>query len=106
MTFAATLLLTADKVIGRCSAAMPVPKVRKNLWHRLSLSCSAILLLCLAPSAAMFGQNSAATLPNIRISSGGQVTAMVPQEDGKLIIAGSFTSVNEVARTNLARINP
>ncbi|MCX6925693.1 MAG: hypothetical protein NT154_21150 [Verrucomicrobia bacterium] len=28
------------------------------------------------------------------------------QSDGKLIISGSFSSVNDVARTNLARLNP
>ncbi|MBI4324674.1 MAG: immunoglobulin domain-containing protein [Chloroflexi bacterium] len=34
------------------------------------------------------------------------VRVMVLQPDGKLVIAGSFSSVNGVGRTNIARLNP
>ena len=36
----------------------------------------------------------------------GYVGAVALQEDGKIIIGGSFTAVNEVPRVNLARLNP
>jgi uncharacterized delta-60 repeat protein len=41
--------------------------------------------------------------PNLNI--GANVNSMVFQPDGRFIIAGSFTSVNGVGRTNIARLN-
>ncbi|MEX1118663.1 MAG: delta-60 repeat domain-containing protein [Terrimicrobiaceae bacterium] len=35
----------------------------------------------------------------------GRVAAMIVQSDGKIVIAGNFTSVNGVPRSNLARLN-
>lgn len=35
----------------------------------------------------------------------GSLETLMVQEDGKILIAGSFTSVNDVARYNLARLN-
>ncbi len=37
--------------------------------------------------------------------SGGIVNSVVVQPDGKIIVAGSFTAINGVARRNLARLN-
>ncbi len=45
-------------------------------------------------------------LPNLRLSKGGRVRAMARQDDGKIVIGGTFDSVNGVPRVNLARISP
>ena len=37
--------------------------------------------------------------------TGGWVNAIALQPDGKVVIGGSFTAVNIVARTNIARLN-
>jgi hypothetical protein len=51
------------------------------------------------------GQSVPATLPNIKLSRGGQVYALAQQADGRLLIGGDFFSVNGAPRRNLARIN-
>jgi hypothetical protein len=47
-----------------------------------------------------------ATLPNLKLSSSGEVYTMLAQPDGKIIIGGAFFLVNNVPRKNLARLNP
>jgi hypothetical protein len=44
-------------------------------------------------------------LPDLRLSTGGYLNAIVVQDDGKVIVGGFFSSVNGLARNNLARIN-
>jgi len=51
-------------------------------------------------------QNTPATFPDLKLSRAGLVRAIVEQHDGKIIIGGIFASVNDVPRTNLARLNP
>src|SRR5712691_11610709 len=63
-----------------------------------------LAMLSLEPRPAS-SQSAPATLPNLRLSSAGIVTAMAVQSDGKIVIAGSFRSVNDVARPGLARLN-
>lgn len=40
------------------------------------------------------------------LNSGGSVTQLVLQPDGRVLVAGTFQSINGVGRTNLARLNP
>jgi uncharacterized delta-60 repeat protein len=42
---------------------------------------------------------------NPSVSAGGVVPALVLQPDGKILLGGTFTSVNGTARTNIARLN-
>ncbi len=58
-------------------------------------------LLC----AGAAGQTVPATFPNLSLAVNGTVTATVRQADGKLIIGGSFSLVDGVPRTHLARLN-
>jgi hypothetical protein len=51
-------------------------------------------------------QTSPATLPDLKLSKAGRVNAIVVQPDGKMIVGGRFTAVNDVPRNNLARLNP
>lgn len=66
-----------------------------------------VALICLAffANLSSYAQNSPATLPNVQISLGGNVSAVVVQDDGKIVIGGSFSSVSGVPRVNIARIN-
>ncbi len=50
-------------------------------------------------------QDPTAALPDLRLSRAGTINAMAVQDDGQIVIGGSFTSVNDVPVTNLARIN-
>src|SRR6266567_3978897 len=50
-------------------------------------------------------QSIPATLPDLKLASGATVTALAVQNDGKIIIAGTFESVNDVPRAGLARLN-
>jgi len=88
-----------------CAANQPVRtsllRARQRAPLILALTC-----LCVLSLGRVLGQNSPATLPNVRLSSGGYVSAIAIQDDGKILIGGGFTSVNEIARTNLARLNP
>jgi hypothetical protein len=52
-----------------------------------------------ACSSAMVG------FPDLQLSKGGVVDAMVMQDDGQIVIGGSFSSVNNVPVNNLARID-
>ena len=45
-------------------------------------------------------------LPNVRLSQRGTVNAIAQQQDGKIIIGGTFDWVNEVPRRDLARLHP
>jgi V8-like Glu-specific endopeptidase len=44
-------------------------------------------------------------VPDLRLSGAGAVLSVATQPDGKIIVGGSFSSVNGVIRNNLARIN-
>lgn len=60
-----------------------------------------LLLVALAPA----GAQTLLPDPNVTLDISGQVTAVVVQADGKVVIGGYFTRVNGVARRNLARFN-
>lgn len=49
--------------------------------------------------------SSVATLPDLQLSKEGTVKAVATQADGKIIVAGDFTTVNGVERRGLARLN-
>ena len=51
-------------------------------------------------------QTSPATLPDLNLSTAGSLSVVAVQDDGKVIVAGFFNSVNDVPRTNIARLNP
>src|SRR5262245_41868318 len=64
--------------------------------------------LWLFRSTPLTAQTSPATLPDLKLSTcavGGMFDLTV-QDDGKVILCGLFSSVNNVPRTNLARLNP
>lgn len=45
-------------------------------------------------------------VPNLKLATNGVVFAIATQPDGGVVIGGEFTSVNGVARSNLARLQP
>ena len=45
-------------------------------------------------SFIIFAQNSPATLPDLKLSTAGNVNAIAVQPDGRIIIGGTFTSEN------------
>src|SRR5213075_3463329 len=57
-------------------------------------------------AANLLAQISPATLPDLRLTRGGQVEAIAIQADGKVIVGGVFEAINGVARRNLGRLNP
>src|SRR5262245_106033 len=65
-----------------------------------------VVALSLVRSPLGIAQISPATLPDLKLSTAGSVSLIALQDDGKVIICGSFDSVNNVPRTNLARLNP
>ncbi|MBK9604996.1 MAG: Ig-like domain repeat protein [Betaproteobacteria bacterium] len=70
------------------------------LLRRLSLCALAVMLM-----PAFAAAQSVISPPIAQVFGGGTVYAIVRQGDGKVIIGGSFTFVNGVARSNIARIN-
>src|SRR5947208_1377107 len=105
MSFFTKLILGGGELMAGCDSAKPIKTGIRPLRCLILARCFIHSCFCLLPAGVLLGQNSPATLPNVRISSGGFVFAIAVQNDGKVIIGGSFTSVNGVARTNLARIN-
>src|SRR5262245_649907 len=87
---------------GGSGAALTFISNRSSLRH-WDASILAVLLLRLMQVVVVFGQNSPATWPNVRIMQGAEVEAIAVQDDGKIIIGGNFTFVNGVARHYLAR---
>jgi hypothetical protein len=73
----------------------------KTSWLITSLGMS-LGLLC---PWDLLAQNLPAKLPDLHLSRAGTVNAMVLQPDGRIVIGGSFTSINDVPLTNLARID-
>ena len=63
------------------------------------MAAAALSVLAQAPA---FGQEFD---PAFNATTNGQVSAMVLQADGKVVIAGTFTQVNGVARPYIARLN-
>ena len=45
-------------------------------------------------------------LPALKLSTYGIVRTMALQADGKILVGGEFTSVNDIPRKNIARLNP
>src|SRR5262245_24173474 len=74
-------------------------------WSRSFLRSLAACMFLLRMQD-LLAQMSPATLPNLTVSMGGEIFAIVAQDDGKVILGGDFTSVNGVRRTHLARVNP
>src|SRR5262245_39673090 len=91
---------------GRHGAVDSISAPNSASGRRLLLPDIMILGACLFTASGLFAQNSPATLPNARMSSGGFVFAIALQEDGKVVIGGFFLSVNGAARDSIARINP
>lgn len=52
------------------------------------------------------GQTSPAAWPDLALFTAGYVNAIAVQPDGKIVVGGAFKSINGIARTNLARLNP
>ena len=61
--------------------------------------------ISLIQSALVTAQTTPATLPDLKLLTAGEVSSIAVQDDGKIIISGSFVSVNNVPRTNFARLN-
>ncbi|MEP4077720.1 hypothetical protein [Haloferula sp.] len=60
----------------------------------LSVSCSFLM-----------AQTVPVPLPDLKLSTYGEVHTMALQSDGKILIGGDFDSVNDIPRSNIARIN-
>src|SRR5262249_25338197 len=61
-----------------------------------------LLLLAITSQAQRLPKNPL----KLQFTRPGVVLAIAPQDDGKLVIGGSFSLVNGVTRHNLARLNP
>ncbi len=68
----------------------------KRLLLFLVMAASPALAQSDAPSASAFGTGEGVN---------GEVNAVAVQQDGKVIIGGRFSSVNDVPRNNIARLN-
>jgi hypothetical protein len=62
--------------------------------------------LLLAPGVAFAGAPSPLPVPSVMPLTSGNVAVMLRMPDGALIVGGGFSSVDTVARANLARITP
>jgi len=88
----------------KSKVALPFQSLRVCPGRLVAVAASVGLFLVSAWHVA--AQTSPATLPDLKLSRAGYVGAIALQEDGKIIIGGFFTTVNEVPRVNLARLNP
>lgn len=64
--------------------------------------CFVLALLFFAPLPAALTQ----TEPGSNSGINGTVYALAVQHDGKIVVGGEFSSVNNTPRSNLARLNP
>jgi uncharacterized delta-60 repeat protein len=83
-----------------CASALSAAAVLR--WLRVTFLLSAILAALPAASAQIAGQLDPL---NAKIV-GTYVRTVVLQPDGRMIIAGEFTSVQDTPRNNIARLNP
>ena len=56
--------------------------------------------------AQFVAETAPPSLGDLRLSSAGVLKAVIVQPDGRIIVGGFFTSINEVPRNGLARLNP
>ena len=63
-----------------------------------------LLVIALLSGRSAQAANTPAILPNLQLTRAGTVRAVNVQGDGKLIVGGTFTSINGIPCTNLARI--
>ena len=84
-----TLVLSDMKFIGRTAAICIISFALCLFFYSISADAS----------------TPPAVLPNLQLTQGGVVNAMVLQTGGKLIIGGDFTSVNGMPRNHIARLN-
>ncbi len=83
--------------------ALMTKTARQHLTLLLTVALSAILLLAAAAPARA---QAPGTLDSLNAAVvGSNVFATAVQADGKIIIAGNFTSVLGIARHNIARLN-
>lgn len=85
---------TMQQQSGRSSA-------RRVVW-----ALASALYMFLFESTPLRAQTSPATLPDLKLSAAGAVYAIDVDDGGRIYIGGNFVSVNDVPRTNLARLNP
>ena len=90
-------------------------EVVANAINGLRASANRAMTRCSAAAMALwlagFAGNAVAVVPplgepNVPILRQGSIAAAARQPDGGIIVGGSFTSVNGVARSNLARLMP
>src|ERR1043166_7653885 len=85
----------------------PIGERRENMnrnWnHPLGVAALAVLLAQACSARAALSGGDVDLVFNPAIS--GSVTALAAQPDEKVLIGGGFTSVNGIARTNIARLN-
>lgn len=70
--------------------------------------CALVIMMCMvmpAPAWAAPGDLDPAFLPNITGGSPTKVKAIVVQNDGKILIGGDFTAVDNIPRNGIARLN-
>ncbi|HXG47991.1 MAG TPA: delta-60 repeat domain-containing protein, partial [Methylomirabilota bacterium] len=72
---------------------------------RSAVLVQVISMIGLASASTSSAQLTVAPLPDLQLSKGGKVHAVVVQADGRMIVGGAFRAVNGVPRHNLARIN-
>lgn len=77
--------------------------MNRNWNHPLGVAALAVLLAQACSARAALSGGDVDLVFNPAIS--GSVTALAAQPDEKVLIGGGFTSVNGIARTNIARLN-
>src|SRR3989442_46195 len=76
-----------------------------GLSHRsLSVATWALVCISFVFTQTSSAQTSPAMLPDLKLSAGGVVRSLVFQPDGRIIIGGTFSSVNDVPRKSVARL--
>ena len=80
------------------------PSSDHSVWKLAVSLLSAMLGLVSGQHAS--AQAPPVDLPELKLSTYGIVRTMALQADGKILVGGEFTSVNDIPRKNLARLNP
>lgn len=82
--------------------------MKEHTFSKLPLLPLAVGVITLCDALQLRAQSIPALDPNFRpviTRSGGAVSSVAVQKDGKLILAGAFNAINGVARNGMARLN-
>src|SRR5436190_1997575 len=92
-----TVSALCHRIVGKIKPrSTKTPSARSAICRTAWLLTLAIVWL-LSQTTSASAQSTPATLPDLKLSKGGTVRAVVVQPDGKIVIGGQFTAVNAIA---------